>query len=69
MDTSRVKQSDNPSRLGTYWEEPGQTKTDNSTNYYDTPKYVVDVLDRVKDIQTSSREQKLPTRYNDFMAG
>ena len=44
MDTSSVKQSDSPSTLDTYWEEPDQTRTDNSTNYYDTPKYVVDVL-------------------------
>ena len=43
MDTSSVKQSDSPSTLDTYWEEPDQTSTDNSTNYYDTPKYVVDV--------------------------
>ena len=26
-------------------EEPNQTNTDNSTNYYDTPKYAVDVLE------------------------
>ena len=30
--------------LQMYWGEPDQRNTDNSTNYYDTPKYVVDVL-------------------------
>ena len=45
MDTSCcVKQSDSPSTLDTFWEEPDQRKTNNSTNYYDTPKYVVDAL-------------------------
>ena len=44
MDTSCVKQSDSPSTLDTYWEEPDQRNTDNITNYYDTPKYVVDIL-------------------------
>ena len=28
-----------------YWEEPDETNTDNNTNYYDTPKYAVDVLE------------------------
>ena len=42
--TSCVKQSDSPSTLHTYWEEPDQRNTDNSTKYYDTPRYVVDVL-------------------------
>ena len=45
MDTSCcVKQSNNPSSLDTYWEESNQINTDNSTSYYDAPKYVVDVL-------------------------
>ena len=45
MDTSSVKQSDSTSTLHTYWEEPDQRHTYNSsTNYYDTPRYVVDVL-------------------------
>ena len=44
MDTSSLKQSDSPSTLDTYWEGPDQANTDNSTNYCDTPKYVVDVL-------------------------
>ena len=40
-----MKQSDSPSTLRAYWGEPYQTKIDNnSTNYYDTPKYVIDVL-------------------------
>ena len=30
--------------MHTYWEKPCQRNTDNSTNYYDTPKYVVHVL-------------------------
>ena len=30
--------------LCTYWAEPDQANTDNSTNYYDTPKCLVDVL-------------------------
>ena len=42
VDISSVKQSDSLSTLSTYWEEPGQTNAD-ITNYYDTPKYVVDV--------------------------
>ena len=64
-----VKQSDSPSTLDTYWEGPDQTNTDNSANDYDTPKYVVGRIrkSRVKDIQTSSREQKSPTRYNVFL--
>ena len=36
-----VKQSDSPSTLYTYL---GGVESDNSTNYYDTPTYVVDVL-------------------------
>ena len=43
-DTSYVKQPDSPSMLHTYWKEPGLRNTDNSTNYYGTLKYVVDVL-------------------------
>ena len=39
-----VKQSDSSSTLRTYWEEPNQANTDNITNYYDRPKYVVDIL-------------------------
>ena len=39
-----MKYSDSPSTLRTYWDEPDQTNTDNITNYYDAPKYVVDVL-------------------------
>ena len=45
MDTSRVKQSDSPSTLHTYRREPDQRNIGNITNYYDTPKYVVDVLE------------------------
>ena len=44
MNTSCVKQSDTPRTLHTYWEEPDEKNTDNSTNYYNTPKYAVDVL-------------------------
>ena len=44
VDTSCVKQPDSPSTLHTYWEELDQINTDHSANYYDTPKYVVDVL-------------------------
>ena len=55
-----VKQSDSPSTLGMYWEEPDQTNTDNSTNYYDTPKYVVDVLKGV----VSKTYRRLPESRN-----
>ena len=44
VNTSYLKQSDSPSTLHTYWEELDQRNTDNSTNCYDTPKHVVDVL-------------------------
>ena len=44
VDTSCVKQSDSPSTLYTYCGEPDQRNTDTSTNYYDTSKYVIDVL-------------------------
>ena len=44
MDTSCVKQSDSSSTLDTYWAESDQANTDNINKYYDTPKYVVDVL-------------------------
>ena len=40
-----MKQSDSPSTLDTYWEERDHSNTDDTTNYYDTPKYVVDVLE------------------------
>ena len=60
MDTSCVKQSDNPSALHTYWGEPDQRHRDKSTNYYDTPKNVVDVLGGVV-LNTSRR---LPERRN-----
>ena len=46
MDTSCAKQPDRPSILHTYWEEPDQIYINNITNYYDTPKYVVDELER-----------------------
>ena len=39
-----MKQSDSPSTLRTYCGGAGSNNTDNSTNYYDTTKYVVDVL-------------------------
>ena len=39
-----VKQSDSPSTLHTFWEEPDLRNTDTITNYNSTPKYVVDVL-------------------------
>ena len=55
-----VKQSDSPSMLGTYQEEPDQTNTDNSTNYYDTPKYVVDVFVGA----VSKTYRRLPERRN-----
>ena len=44
MDTSCVKQSDSPSTLHTYLEKSDYKNTDNSTRFYDTSKYVVDVL-------------------------
>ena len=44
MDTFCVKQSDSPSTLHACWGEPDQRNTNNITNYYDTPKYVVDGL-------------------------
>ena len=45
METSiGVKQSHSPSTLYTYRGGADQTNTDNSTNYYDTPKYVLDAL-------------------------
>ena len=39
-----MKQSDSPRTSDTYREEPNQTKTDNSTSFYDTPKYAVAIL-------------------------
>ena len=39
-----VKQLDSPSTLRTYWGGAYQTNTDSNNNYYDTPKYVVDVI-------------------------
>ena len=39
-----MKQSDSPSTLDTYWEEPDQINIDSSINYYGKSKYVVDVL-------------------------
>ena len=64
MDTFCVKQPDSPSTLHTYyWVESGQINTDNITSYYYTPTYLRCRLvrrSRVIDIQTSSREQKLP---------
>ena len=39
-----MKQSDSPSTLPMYWGESDPINTDNSTNCYDTPKYVVNVL-------------------------
>ena len=41
-------------------EEPDQTNTDNSTNYCDAPKYVVDVLGRV----VSQTCRRLPESRN-----
>ena len=62
MDTCCVKQSDSPSTLHTHWEEPDQRNTGNSTNYCDTPKYVVvDVLGRA----VSKTYRRLPeSRYH-----
>ena len=52
----------NPGTLDTYWGEPDQSNTDYSANYYDTPKYVVDIRrSRVQDIHKSFRQQKSPT--------
>ena len=60
MDTSCAKQSESPSKLHTYWEEPDQTNTDNITNCYDRPKYVVDVLGRA----VSKTYRRLPESIN-----
>ena len=71
MGTSCVKQSDRPSTLHTYWQEPDKKNTDNITNYYDTPKYVVDVLGGA----VSNTYRRLPESRNhrhvitDFIAG
>ena len=60
MDSSSVKQSDSPSTLDTCWEELDQTNADNITNYYDTPKLVVDVLGRA----VSKTYRRLPESRN-----
>ena len=39
-----MKKPDSSSMLRTYWGEPDQTYAVSSVNYYDTPRYVVDVL-------------------------
>ena len=45
MDTSIVRNSQKAQvRYTSIREEPEKISTDNSTNYYDTPKYVLDVL-------------------------
>ena len=55
-----------PKYVGHIFGGAGSKKYSNSTNYYDTPKYVEGPCQRYTD---SSREQKSPTRYDDFMAG
>ena len=55
-----MKESDSSSTLRTYWEGAGPTNTDNGTNYYDMPKYVVDVLGRA----VSKTYRRLPESRN-----
>ena len=72
MDTSCVKQ---PNKLKYVAHVLGEVVPKNYRQqpYYDMPKYVVHVMEGATSntytSYTSSREQKSPTRYNDFIAG
>ena len=55
MGTSCAKQSDLPKYVAHVLRGPDQRNISNSTNYYDTAKYVERIRrSRVKDINTSS---------------
>ena len=62
---SCVKQSGGHSTLHTYLEGPNQRNTYNIINYYDTPKYVVDLLVR----SVSNTYRRLPESRNDRQSG
>ena len=56
-----MKQSDSPSTLDTYWEEPDQRNTgNNSTNDDDPPEYVIDILGGA----VSKTHRRLPESRN-----